>query len=97
MVTRIFNPEKIREIRKERKLTTLQLATLSGISRVSLTEIELGKRTPKATTIAKLSTALNVKEDIFLAIMESKHYKIVTEEANKYPKKHLKNKNLDAK
>ncbi len=51
---------KLKEIRHEQHLTQEKLAEKSGISRTTLTMIELGKTIPDGTTIAKLVLALGV-------------------------------------
>lgn len=53
--------EQLRALREERKLTVNQLATYSGVSAVSISRIENGKRgVPKPATIKKLAEALKI-------------------------------------
>lgn len=52
--------KSITELRKERGLTQTELAKLSGISVPELSDIESGKRRPRATTTLKLAKALKV-------------------------------------
>lgn len=58
--------EKIRRIRKERKLTQEQLAELAKIDPKSVIEIEAGKRNPTLRTINKIASALKAKIDELL-------------------------------
>lgn len=51
---------KIKSLRTERNLTQEQLASLAGISRVTLALIENGKTNPDGKTIAALVQALGV-------------------------------------
>ena len=52
---------KVRYWRKKRGLTQDRLAELSGLSRVSISEIERGTADPKISTIKALAKALNVE------------------------------------
>lgn len=51
--------EKIKELRKERKLTIKQLSELSGVSMPTICAIENGKGKPRLPILKKLSVALN--------------------------------------
>ena len=53
-------PDKLKKIRKERKMTQTVLAELCGISRNSIVNWETGKSTPKVGDIEKLSVVLGV-------------------------------------
>ena len=53
--------KKIKELRKEQGLTQERLAELSCIEIPSLSNIENGKNYPNQETLAKISSALNVK------------------------------------
>lgn len=55
--------EKIKELRKEKKMTLKDLADKSGLSTVSLTHYETGKITPNLLSIKKLSEALGCDFD----------------------------------
>lgn len=59
--------EKIRIIRKERKLTQEQLAELAKIDPKSIIEIEAGKRNPTLKTLNKLAKALKTSSDKLLS------------------------------
>jgi len=52
--------ERIRRIRKERKLTQEQLAELAKVDAKSIIEIENGKRNPTFRTLNKITHALKV-------------------------------------
>lgn len=52
---------KVRYWRKKRGLTQDRLAELSGLSRVSISEIERGTADAKLSTIKALAKALNVE------------------------------------
>lgn len=62
---RIYNHEKIRERRIKLGLTQEELAKKAGTSREYLIEIEKGRKIPKAPMIAKIATALKVRESYF--------------------------------
>jgi transcriptional regulator with XRE-family HTH domain len=53
--------EKIKELRKEKKLTQSELAEKSGLSRVSIGNYERCDRIPDAIVVKKIADALNVK------------------------------------
>jgi len=52
---------KVRYWRKKRGLTQDRLAELSGLSRVSISEIERGTADTKISTIKAIAKALNVE------------------------------------
>lgn len=52
---------KIKEIRKSQKLTQLELAKLSSLSRNTILNYESGKRSPKLVDLMKIANALNCK------------------------------------
>lgn len=57
--------EKIREIRKEKKLTQQQLGKLLGVSGSMIGQYEKGERNPKYITLQKIASVLGVNiEDI---------------------------------
>lgn len=55
--------KKIREIRKERKISQMELAYSIGMSMNTISYIELGKISSKIDTLNKIANILNV--DIF--------------------------------
>jgi len=52
--------KKLRQLRALRKMTTLDLEKLTGISHATISQYELGKRKPKIAYISKLALALGV-------------------------------------
>lgn len=53
----------IRELRKERGLTQIALASKAELSQTALSQIEKGKR-PGKNTLKKISTALSIPESL---------------------------------
>lgn len=53
----------IRELRKERGLTQITLASKAELSQTALSQIEKGKR-PGKNTLKKISTALSIPESL---------------------------------
>jgi transcriptional regulator with XRE-family HTH domain len=51
---------RIRELREERDLSGTELARRSGLTRNSVSRIELGHHMPSAATIEKLARGLDV-------------------------------------
>ncbi len=51
---------KLRQIRKERKLTLKELEAISGVDYSSISRIEQGEYLPKLETLLKLARALEV-------------------------------------
>lgn len=59
--------EKLRQLRKDKKLTQEQLAKKIGISRTYYTNIEKGRYIPSLVTANKIKNILGYKnDDIFL-------------------------------
>lgn len=63
---------KIRQLRKENKLTQAQLAAVCYINRSSIGLYENGLREPSAGTIAYLAKYFNVSVDYLLGVDECK-------------------------
>jgi XRE family transcriptional regulator, fatty acid utilization regulator len=59
---------KLRQLRQEKKLLLSQLSSMSGISISYLTEIEKGKKFPKAEKISSLAEALGVSYDWLISL-----------------------------
>jgi len=58
---------RIRELRKQRRLTLVELAEKAGISRSYLNELELGAKTINAARLEQVARALDVPvEDLFV-------------------------------
>ncbi len=51
---------RIRELRKERGWTQQQLADASGVSRLTIGDVELGKQHPTTRTLERVASALGV-------------------------------------
>lgn len=51
----------VRAVRKEKKLTIMQLAELSGVSKSHISEIETGKQMPTIDVLCRLADALEVE------------------------------------
>ena len=62
---RVFSPERLRERRLELGFTQAFLGTLAGIAREHIVEIEKGRCSPNTATLAKLASALRVRECYF--------------------------------
>ncbi len=60
--------EKLKQLRKEKKLTQKQLATLIGVKDSVISFYEVGDRTPSPEVLKKLSMALHVSSDYLLGI-----------------------------
>lgn len=60
--------ERIRKFRTEKKLSQSTLGSKLGISQQQIAQYELGTRTPKIDTLAKIANALDVDIDNLLDI-----------------------------
>lgn len=58
--------KRIREQRKEHKLTLEKFSDMAGIGTVYLGEIERGEKMPSMNTFIKMVNALDISADIFL-------------------------------
>jgi XRE family transcriptional regulator, fatty acid utilization regulator len=63
---------KLRQLRQDKKLLLTELAKITGISVSYLTEIEQGKKFPKAEKIASLADALGVDYDWLISLQMKK-------------------------
>jgi transcriptional regulator with XRE-family HTH domain len=59
-------PERLRLLRRERKMTQAEMARAIMVPRVTYTHYELGKRTPDLDTILLLAQFHNVSVDFLL-------------------------------
>lgn len=50
--------ENMRKLRREKGISAKQLADMVGVSEVSITQYENGKRSPKKATLLKIADAL---------------------------------------
>lgn len=55
--------EKIYQLRKQKNMTLMSLASKAGVSHVQISNLEKGKCKPSSMTILKLSNALEVDYD----------------------------------
>lgn len=60
-----FNGRRLAVARKRRKLTSRALATLVGVSPVTITRLEKGENSPEQSTVESLSKALSFPVDFF--------------------------------
>ncbi len=58
---------KIRNLRKERKLTQRQLAKKAGISNTFLSDIERGRSNPSLKTLHRIAAVLEVEPYLLIA------------------------------
>lgn len=63
--------DKLRQLRKERKLTQKELANLIGVKNSVISFYEVGDRTPSLEVLIKLSKALHISTDVLLGIDKS--------------------------
>lgn len=61
----MFTPAVIKQARKKKNLTQERLALLAGICTAGLNAIENGKQIPKASTVAKILSALSGRKIVF--------------------------------
>lgn len=59
---------RLRQLRKDRKLTQQQLAELIGVKNSVISFYEVGERTPSPDVLRKLALALHVTADYLLGI-----------------------------
>ena len=60
--------EKLRRLRKQKRLTQKQLAALIGVQHTMISFYELGDRIPSPEVIIKLSSVLHVSSDYLLGL-----------------------------
>jgi transcriptional regulator with XRE-family HTH domain len=66
MIVGMIDPQKVRQLRKSKGMTTRSLAREAGISTETLNAIEHGRRQPQVRTLGKLARALGVAaKDLF--------------------------------
>lgn len=61
---RVIVETNIKKIRLKRKLTLVQLAKLSGVSKSHISEIENGTKMPTLQILCELAVALNVSPEV---------------------------------
>ena len=62
--------ERLRKLRKIKRMTQTELAELVGTSYVMISQYELGKRNPKQETLDKIASALNCTVDYLRGITD---------------------------
>jgi repressor LexA len=65
METGKFSGEKLKELRKKRRLTQEELAERIGVTRVAVAKWEAGERTPKGEYLVRLASELGVSPSYF--------------------------------
>ena len=60
-----FSPERMASKRRRQGKTQLRLSREVGISQVSISALERGRKEPRSSTLAKLAYALNCGVDYF--------------------------------
>lgn len=60
--------ERLKKLRKEKRLTQKQLATMIGVQHSVISFYEVGDRIPSVEVIIKLAAALHVSSDYLLGI-----------------------------
>ena len=68
----MLNTEKLRELRKRKGLTQAAVADKMGLTRVAITQYEMGVRTPKIDIAYKLARIYGVKVDDLVSKEEKK-------------------------
>lgn len=61
----MFLGYKLKQLRKEKGLTMVELEKMSGIKQAMLSQIESGKKNPRPATVEKLANALGVNREYF--------------------------------
>lgn len=62
----MIDPQKVRQLRESKGMTTRMLAREAGISTETIYSIEHGRRQPTVTTLTKIARALGVEvKDFF--------------------------------
>ena len=63
---KIYNMEKIKELREEKGLSQMQLAKKIGVDQTTISHYEIGKREPDIAMIKKLCKIFDVSADYLL-------------------------------
>ena len=61
MGDRVYHLDRLREHRKRRALTQIELSKISGVSRATIARLEAGSHGAYRSTVSKLARALKVK------------------------------------
>ena len=65
-----FDGLLLRDWRRRRALTTVDLAARAGVSPVTVNQLETGRRLPRMSTLRKLAAALDVDPGAFFSDRE---------------------------
>lgn len=78
--------DRLRLLRKERKLTQKELASLIGVKNSVISFYEVGDRTPSLEVVIKLSKALHISTDKLLGLEKSETVDVsgLTEKDKRY-------------
>lgn len=63
--------KRLKRLRSEKKLTQMELAEKIGVTHVSISGYESGKRTPDTETLTKIADFFNVSTDFLLGRTDS--------------------------
>ena len=69
---RIFQGERMKALRNRLGISQKELAAAVGISRVQITNIEIGGSEPSLPTLIAIALRLNVTTDFLLGVAERK-------------------------
>ena len=64
--------QKIRDLRKQKRMSQTELAKSAGVSQTTVTAWETGKAEPSSSAVAKLADIFNVTTDYLLGKPEMK-------------------------
>ena len=93
MATKRNFPQKLRELRINKKLSQGKLAELSGVSQTAIYHWETGKRHPKVEQIYKLANALDVPAlELLEELSAEETRKMIEEIAHTVPDEESMNK-----
>ena len=67
-----FVINKIKEIRIQKRISQLELSTISNLSQSFLASVENGKKQPSVLTLIRIAKALNVNPKIFFPDIDKK-------------------------
>lgn len=76
--------EKIREIRKSKKLTQKELAVKAGINKNSIARYEQGKVSPTETLIRKIAQALDIYPSELLENVSNENHELNSDEKQEF-------------
>ena len=74
-------PIRIKQLRKQKGLTQIQLAQRIGITQAFLAEIESGRKRPSLEVLEKLCDTLDCSADYLLDIAQPREYKTFEQSA----------------